>query len=69
MNTKRLIIYTFFFLSINLFSQKQISNGEISYEITMKVDKDKLKKLNIDNKISEKAKKNGTFYYERPRKC
>ncbi|QMU66720.1 MAG: GLPGLI family protein [Flavobacteriaceae bacterium] len=37
------IIYTFLFLSMNVFSQKQVSGGEINYEITMKVDEDKLK--------------------------
>jgi GLPGLI family protein len=52
MKIKFLIICAYFLLSINSYSQKKISSGEINYEITMKFDQEKLKALYKKNKAS-----------------
>tara|TARA_B110000238_G_C16031024_1_gene397540 strand:+ start:307 stop:1050 length:744 start_codon:yes stop_codon:yes gene_type:complete len=56
MKIQKLIIYTFFLLSVSLFSQKKISSGEINYEITMEVDENKLRKVSKKLKGSDYAK-------------
>lgn len=54
---KNIIFISFLFLVAGMYSQKQIYNGEINYEITMKFDKDKIKALNKKNNVSEQVKK------------
>lgn len=53
---KTLIFYTFLFFSINLLSQEKSNNGEVDYEIILRIDKDKLTAINKNKNISDKAK-------------
>ena len=54
---KKIIFCTLLLLNLNVFSQKQISSGEINYEVTLEIDEDKLKALNKKSNISEQDSK------------
>lgn len=72
MNSKKLSICIFLLLGVNLFAQNQLSSGEINYEITMKVDEDKLKKIskkidepdNIKKSVVATFKNQGKLHYK-----
>jgi len=57
MKIKKLIIYAFFLLSINSYSQEQIYSGKINYEVIMKVNEAKLDSIAKKMKGSENMKK------------
>ena len=68
MNLRKLILYTFFLLSINLFSQKKISSGEINYEVTMEVDENKLKTVSKELNGSDYTKESAISILKNQRK-
>jgi len=57
MKIKKLIIYTFFLLSVTSYSQNKIFNGEVQYEASMKVNEAKLDSISKKIKGSEGLKK------------
>jgi len=68
MYISKLILYTFFLLSINLFSQKKISSGEINYEVSMEVDENKLKIVSEELNGSDYAKESAISILKNQRK-
>lgn len=58
---KKIIIQSLFLFialfTVNLYCQKQILSGEVSYEVSMEFDKNKLDEITKKNKSSEQVKK------------
>ncbi len=54
--TRRFIIYTFLFFSVNMVAQQQITSGEIQYEFTINTNDSITNELLKKNKVSEKMR-------------
>lgn len=63
-----LILCSLFLANVHLFSQKQTSNGEINYEVTIKINQEKNNAFNENSKASKKVKEQVNSLLQNARK-